>query len=94
MEESHCCWTVFITGDELFQIFFSLGTFEFDDLIHNTFEAVIGYQIIENIGFRTEIKRKQLRFFLIMFFVSIISPIAIQSVQHQHMVKLAIRYDR
>lgn len=48
--------------------YFFRGTFEFDDLIHNTFEAVIGHQIIENIGFRTEIKRKQLRVFFIMFF--------------------------
>lgn len=54
-------------GMNYFRYFFR-GTFEFDDLIHNTFEAVIGHQIIENIGFRTKIKRKQLRVFFIMFF--------------------------
>lgn len=79
---------------ELFQIIFALGTFEFDDLMHNTFGAVIGDWIIKKIGFRTEIKRKQLIVLIIALCMSAISPIAMQSAQYKYMIKLASRYDR
>ncbi|OUP66991.1 hypothetical protein B5F13_01135 [Drancourtella sp. An177] len=79
---------------ELLQAIFALGTFEFDDLIHNTIGTVVGCWIIRKIGFRGEIRKLQLRVLFIALFMSVISPIIIQEVHHQHMVKLAALHNR
>lgn len=81
-------------GIELLQAIFALGTFEFDDLMHNAARTAIGHWIIKKIGLRTEIKRLQLRVLLLALFIAIVSPIAMQTARHSHMVKLANRYDR
>lgn len=59
---------------ELFQAIFALGTFEFDDLIHNTVGTVIGCWIIGKLGFKTEIKKLQFRALFIALFMSVVSP--------------------
>lgn len=38
---------IFSAGIELIQLFFRIGLFEFDDIVHNTLGAVIGYGIAE-----------------------------------------------
>lgn len=81
-------------GIELLQVIFALGTFELDDLIHNTVGTVIGCWIIGKIGFKTEIKKLQFRALFIALIMSVVSPALFAGIRHQHMVKLAELHNR
>ena len=76
---------------EVLQFTFALGTFECDDLIHNTLGAVIGAWCAGKIG--GEIRLSWRVVLLSMVLCSAI-PVGYKEVRHQKMVKLAAIYDR
>ena len=76
---------------EVLQFTFALGTFECDDLIHNTLGAVIGAWCVGKIG--REIRLSWRVVLLSMVLCSMV-PFGYQEVRHQKMVRLAAIYDR
>ena len=76
---------------EILQFTFALGTFECDDLIHNTLGAVIGAWCVGKIG--REIRLSWRVVLLSMVLCSMV-PFGYQEVRHQKMVRLAAIYDR
>ena len=76
---------------EVLQFTFALGTFECDDLIHNTLGAVIGTWCVGKIG--GEIKMSWRVVLLSMVLCSMV-PFSYREVRHQKMVRLAAIYDR
>ena len=76
---------------EVLQFTFALGTFECDDLIHNTIGAVIGAWCVGKIG--GEIKLSWRIVLLSMVLCSMV-PFGYKEVRHQKMVRLAAIYDR
>lgn len=76
---------------EVLQFTFALGTFECDDLIHNTLGAVIGAWCVGKIG--GEIKLSWRVVLLSMVLCSMV-PFSYREVRHQKMVRLAAIYDR
>ena len=76
---------------EVLQFTFALGTFECDDLIHNTLGAVIGAWCVGKIG--GEIRLSWRVVLLSMVLCSMV-PFGYQEVRHQKMVRLAAIYDR
>ena len=76
---------------EVLQFTFALGTFECDDLIHNTLGAVIGTWCVGKIG--GEIRLSWRVVLLSMVLCSMV-PFGYQEVRHQKMVRLAAIYDR
>lgn len=76
---------------EVLQFTFALGTFECDDLIHNTLGAVIGAWCVGKIG--GEIKLSWRVVLLSMVLCSMV-PFSYREIQHQKMVRLAAIYDR
>ena len=76
---------------EVLQFTFALGTFECDDLIHNTLGALIGAWCAGKIG--GEIRLSWRVVLLAMVLCSMV-PFGYQEVRHQKMVRLAAIYDR
>lgn len=76
---------------EILQFTFALGTFECDDLIHNTLGAVIGAWCVGKIS--GEI-RLSWRVVLLSVVLCSMVPFSYREIQHQKMVKYAAIYDR
>lgn len=76
---------------EVLQFTFALGTFECDDLIHNTLGAVIGAWCVGKIG--GEIRLSWRVVLLSMVLCSMV-PFSYREIQHQKMVRCAAIYDR
>lgn len=76
---------------EILQFTFALGTFECDDLIHNTLGAVIGAWCVGKIG--GEIRLSWRVVLLSMVLCSMV-PFSYREIQHQKMVRCAAIYDR
>ena len=76
---------------EVLQFTFALGTFECDDLIHNTFGAVIGAWCVGKIGGEL---RLSWRVVLLSVVLCSMVPFGYQEVRHHKMVRLAAIYDR
>ena len=76
---------------EILQFTFALGTFECDDLIHNTLGAVIGAWCVGKIGGEIRLSwRVVLRSMVLCSMV----PFSYREIQHQKMVRYAALYDR
>ena len=76
---------------EVLQFTFALGTFECDDLIHNTLGAVIGAWCVGKIGGEL---RLSWRVVLLSVVLCSMVPFGYQEVRHHKMVRLAAIYDR
>ena len=76
---------------EILQFTFALGTFECDDLIHNTLGAVIGAWCVGKIGGEL---RMSWRVVLLSMVLCSMVPFSYREVRHQKMVRLAAIYDR
>lgn len=76
---------------EVLQFTFALGTFECDDLIHNTVGAVIGAWCVGKIGGEL---RLSWRVVLLSMVLCSMVPFSYREVRHQKMVRLAAIYDR
>lgn len=85
---------IFSLSIELLQLIFSLGTFEFDDLIHNTIGCVIGFKLVQKFEFEFEIMKLRMRVIAAALAVALLSPFGYQYIKHQHMMKLAEQYNR
>ena len=81
---------------EVLQLTFALGTFECDDLIHNTLGAVIGAWCVGRIDgeFRLVLKAGMRRTILLSMVLCSMVPFGYKEVRHQKMVRLAAIYDR
>lgn len=81
---------------EALQLTFALGTFECDDLIHNTLGAVIGAWGAGRIDgeFRLVLKAGMRRTILLSMVLCSMVPFGYKEVRHQKMVRLAALYDR
>lgn len=81
---------------ETFQLIFALGTFECDDLIHNTLGAAIGAWGAGRFSgeFRVNLGSQMRRAILLSMVLCSMVPFGYQEVQHQKMVRLAAIYDR
>ena len=81
---------------EVLQFTFALGTFECDDLIHNTLGAVIGAWGAGRIDgeFRIELKAGMRRAILLSMVLCSMVPFGYKEVRHQKMVRIAALYDR
>ena len=79
---------------EILQLTFALGTFECDDLIHNTLGAVIGAWCVGKIGVEIKLGSQMRRAILISMVLCSMVPFSYREVRHQKMVRLAAIYDR
>lgn len=81
---------------ETIQFTFALGTFECDDLIHNTLGAVIGAWGAGKIDgdFRIELKAGMRKIVLLSMVLCSVVPFGYKEVRHQKMVRCAALYDR
>lgn len=81
---------------EIIQFIFSLGTFECDDLIHNTLGAVIGVWGAGRFSgeLRFELKVGMRRVILLSLVLCSMVPFSYREIQHQKMVKRAALHDR
>lgn len=79
---------------EVLQFTFALGTFECDDLIHNTLGAVIGAWCVEKIGGGIRLGSQMRRAILLSMVLCSMVPFSYREVRHQKMVRLAAIYDR
>ena len=79
---------------EVLQFTFALGTFECDDLIHNTLGAVIGAWCVGKIGGELRLGSQMRRVILLSMVLCSMVPFGYQEVRHQKMVRLAAIYDR
>ena len=79
---------------EVLQFTFALGTFECDDLIHNTLGAVIGAWCVGRGGFRVKLGSQMRKVVLLSMVLCSMVPFGYQEVRHQKMVRLAAIYDR
>lgn len=81
---------------EALQFTFALGTFECDDLIHNTLGAVIGAWSAGRFSgeFRVNLGSQMRRAILLSMVLCSMVPFGYQEVRHQKMVRLAALYDR
>ena len=79
---------------EILQFTFVLGTFECDDLIHNTLGAVIGAWCVGRGGFRVKLGSQMRKVVLLSMVLCSMVPFGYQEVRHQKMVRLAAIYDR
>lgn len=81
---------------ETLQLIFALGTFECDDLIHNTLGVVIGtWGAGRFIGeFRVNLGSQMRRVLLLSMILCSMVPFGYREVRHQKMVKLAVLRDR
>lgn len=79
---------------EVLQFTFALGTFECDDLIHNTLGAVIGAWCVGKIGGELRLGSQMRKVILLSMVLFSTVPFGYQEVRHQKMVRLAAIYDR
>ena len=79
---------------EILQFTFALGTFECDDLIHNTLGAVIGAWCVGKIGGEIRLGSQMRKIILLSMVLCSAVPFGYQEVRHQKMVRLAAIYDR
>lgn len=79
---------------EVLQFTFALGTFECDDLIHNTLGAVIGAWCVGKIGGEIKLGRQMRKVILLSMVLCSAIPVGYKEVRHQKMVRLAAIYDR
>lgn len=79
---------------EILQAIFALGTFECDDLLHNTVGTVIGYCLVEKNDVQVSFKREAVVVTLVALIVFTSLPFGYQRIQNQYMVKLAALHDR
>ena len=79
---------------EVLQFAFALGTFECDDLIHNTLGAVIGAWCVGKIGGEIRFGRQMRRVILLSMVLCSAVPFGYKEVRHQKMVRCAAIYDR
>ena len=79
---------------EVLQFTFALGTFECDDLIHNTLGAVIGAWCVGKIGGEIRLNGGMRRAILLSMVLCSAIPVGYKEVRHQKMVRLAAIYDR
>ena len=79
---------------EILQLTFALGTFECDDLIHNTLGAVIGAWCAGKIGGELRLGSQMRKVILLSMVLFSTVPFSYREVRHQKMVRLAAIYDR
>ena len=79
---------------EVLQFTFALGTFECDDLIHNTLGAVIGAWCVGKIGGEIRLGSRMRKVILLSMVLYSMVPFGYKEVRHQKMVRLAAIYDR
>ena len=79
---------------EILQFTFALGTFECDDLIHNTLGAVIGAWCVGKIGVEIKLGNQMRRVVLLSLVLCSMVPFSYREVRHQKMVRYAAIYDR
>ena len=79
---------------ETIQFTFALGTFECDDLIHNTLGAVIGAWCVGKIGGEIRLRSQMRKVILLSMVLCSAIPVGYKEVRHQKMVRLAAIYDR
>lgn len=79
---------------EVLQFTFALGTFECDDLIHNTLGAVIGAWCVGKIGGEISMGSQMRKVILLSMVLCSMVPFGYKEVRHQKMVRLAALYDR
>ena len=79
---------------EILQFTFALGTFECDDLIHNTLGTVIGTWCAGKIGGEIRLGSQMRKVILLSMVLCSTVPFGYQEVRHQKMVRLAAIYDR
>ena len=79
---------------EVLQFTSSLGTFECDDLIHNTPGAVISTWCVGKIGWEIRLGSQMRKVILLSMVLCSMVPFGYQEVRHQKMVRLAAIYDR
>lgn len=79
---------------EVLQLTFALGTFECDDLIHNTLGAVIGAWCVGRIGGEIKLGNQMRKVVLLSMILCSMVPFGYKEVRHQKMVRCAAIYDR
>lgn len=81
---------------EVLQAFFSLGTFECDDLMHNTIGTGFGYYLAKRVwcDFQINLDRKMKALSLFSIILCMIVPCEYQKVKDQKWVNAAALYDR
>ena len=79
---------------EVIQLTFALGTFECDDLIHNTLGAVIGEWGAGRVGGEIKLNAGMRRVILLSMVLCSAVPFSYREVRHQKMVRYAAIYDR
>ena len=79
---------------EVLQFTFALGTFECDDLIHNTLGAVIGAWCVGKIGGKIKLRSRMRKVILLSMVLCSMVPFGYKEVRHQKMVRIAALYDR
>lgn len=79
---------------EVLQLTFALGTFECDDLIHNTLGAVIGAWCVGKIGMEIKLGSQMRRVILLSMVLCSAVPFSYREIQHKKMVRIAALYDR
>lgn len=81
---------------EALQFTFALGTFECDDLIHNTLGAVIGAWCVgkTDVEFRVNLGSQMRKVVLLSMVLCSALPFFYREIQHQKMVRIAALYDR
>lgn len=79
---------------EIIQLTFALGTFECDDLIHNTLGAVIGAWGAGRVGGELKLNSGMKRAILLSMVLCSMVPFSYREIQHQKMVRYAAIYDR
>ena len=81
---------------ETLQYTLELGTFEFDDLLHNTMGAVSGFYILKRIApeFRIKLSIQTTSIILISMIFCALVPFINNELKHQKMIEYAAPYDR
>ena len=81
---------------ELFQTVFALGTFECDDLMHNTIGTILGYCFLKKVWqeFKIDLNVKTMKVLLFSLIICVCVPFGYQEVEQQKMVRLAMLHNR
>lgn len=81
---------------EILQFTLAMGTFEFDDLLHNTVGTVSGFYIMTRIApeVRIELSFQKVSVILLSLIVFESLPFINNELKHQRMIEYAAQYDR
>lgn len=81
---------------ETLQYTLALGTFEFDDLIHNTMGSLFGFYLMKRIcpELRIEMNAQTTGIVLLSLLVFETLPFTVNELKHQKMIEYAAQYDR